>query len=74
MIAQQPTAVGERDGRRTVRQRRIAKTFGHAGLPTKMRGHIEAWPKAHVFFFTAMCGASYLAGGDCRSCQEITPL
>ena len=70
MIAQQPTTVGERDGRRTVRLRKIARAFRDAGLPTKMSRDIEAWLKVHAFFITAMCGAIYLAGGDCKKLSE----
>ena len=66
MIAQQPTTLGELDGRRTARLREIAKAFRDAGLPTKICGDMDAWLKTHAFFVTAMCGAIYLAGGDCR--------
>jgi hypothetical protein len=27
---------------------------------------MDAWLKAHAFFVTAVCGAIYQAGGDCR--------
>jgi 2-dehydropantoate 2-reductase len=67
MIAQQPTMLGEFEGRRTARLRKIAKAFRNAGLPTKICGDMDAWLKAHAFFVTAMCGAIYLAGGDCRN-------
>ena len=66
MIAQQPTTLGELDGTRTARLREIAKAFRDAGLPTKICGDMDAWLKTHAFFVTAMCGAIYLAGGDCR--------
>jgi 2-dehydropantoate 2-reductase len=66
MIAQQPTTLGEFDGRCTVRLREIAKAFRDAGLPTKICNDMDAWLKTHAFFVTAMCGAIYLAGGDCR--------
>jgi 2-dehydropantoate 2-reductase len=28
---------------------------------------MDAWLKTHAFFVTAVCGAIYLAGGDCRN-------
>ena len=67
MIAQQPTTLGELDGARTARLRQIAKAFRDANLPTKICGDMDAWLKAHAFFVTAICGAIYLAGGDCRN-------
>lgn len=35
-------------------------------MPTKICGNLEAWLNAHAFFITALCGAIYLAGGDCK--------
>jgi len=67
MIAQQPTTLGELDGRRTARLRKIAKAFRDADFPTKICGDMDAWLKAHAFFVTAICGAIYLAAGDCRN-------
>jgi len=66
MIAQQPTTLGELDGRLTARLRQISKAFRDARLPTKISRNMDAWLKAHAFFVTAMCGAIYLAGDDCR--------
>ncbi len=67
MIAQQPTTLGELDGARTARLREIAEAFRDAGfLPTKICNDMDAWLKTHAFFVTALCGAIYLAGGDCR--------
>jgi 2-dehydropantoate 2-reductase len=67
MIAQQPTTLGELDGTRTGRLREIAKAFRDADFPTKICGDMDAWLKAHAFFVTAICGAIYLAAGDCRN-------
>jgi len=66
MVAQQPTTLGELNGRRTARLRQISQAFRDAGLPTAISDHMDAWLKAHAFFVTAMCGAIYLVGGDCR--------
>jgi len=65
MIAQQPTTLGEWDGRRTERILRIADQFRAAGFPTKVSRNMDAWLKAHAFFVTAISGAIYLSGGDC---------
>jgi 2-dehydropantoate 2-reductase len=66
MIAQQPTTLGELDGRRSARLGTISKAFSDAGLPTHICVDMDAWLKAHAFFVTAMCGAIYIASGDCR--------
>ena len=66
MIKQQPTTIGEVDGRRTARLREISQAFRDAGLPASICDDMDAWLKIHAFFVTAMCGAIYLAGGDCR--------
>lgn len=70
MITQQPTTLGELDGRRTVRLDTISKAFRDAGLPTHICADMDAWLKAHAFFVTAMCGAIYLASGDCRKLSK----
>ena len=70
MIAQQPTTLGELDGRRTVRLDTRSKAFRDAGLPTHICADMDAWLKAHAFFVTAMCGAIYLASGDCRKLSK----
>ena len=66
MIKQQPTTIGEVDGGRTARLREISQAFRDAGLPTSTCDDMDAWLKTHAFFVTAMCGAIYLAGDDCR--------
>jgi 2-dehydropantoate 2-reductase len=66
MISQQPTTIGEVDGRRTRRLQELVDVFRAAQLPTRVERHMDAWLKAHAFFVTAVCGAIYQAGGDCR--------
>lgn len=66
LIAQQPTTLGEWSGRRTERVRVLADMFRASGFPTAISGNMDAWLKTHAFFVTAVSGAIYLAGGDCR--------
>jgi 2-dehydropantoate 2-reductase len=70
MIAQQPTTLGELDGQRTVRLRKLVETFRQAGFPTTMSRDMDGWLKAHAFFVTAVSGAIYMAGGDCHRLSE----
>jgi 2-dehydropantoate 2-reductase len=70
MIAQQPTTLGELDGKRTPRLRRLVETFRQCGFPTTTSRDMDAWLKAHAFFVTAISGAIYIAGGDCRRLSE----
>ena len=66
IITQQPTTLGELDGRQSPRTSEIAAALRGSGFPTKISHDMDAWLKAHAFFVTAICGAIYLAGGDCR--------
>jgi 2-dehydropantoate 2-reductase len=66
IISQQPTTIGEFDGTKTARLLNLVKTFRAAGLQTRIESNMDAWLKTHAFFVTAVCGAIYLAGGDCR--------
>ena len=70
MIAQQPTTLGELDGRRTARLRELVETFRQSGFRTTMSREMDAWLKAHAFFVTAVSGAIYIAGGDCHRLSE----
>jgi 2-dehydropantoate 2-reductase len=70
MISQQPTTLGESGGRPTPRLHKIARAFHEAGFPTKISADMDAWLKVHAFFVTAVCGAIYLAGGDCKQLAE----
>jgi 2-dehydropantoate 2-reductase len=66
LIAQQPTTIGELDGRITLRLRlrRVADAFRAAGFRTAMSRHMDAWLTAHAVFVTALSGALYRQGGD----------
>ena len=70
MIAQQPTTLGELDGRRTARLRKLVETFRQSGFRTTTSRDMDAWLKAHAFFVTAVSGAIYMAGGDCHQLSE----
>jgi 2-dehydropantoate 2-reductase len=70
LIAQQPTTMGEIGGRRTARLCELSAAFREAGFSTKISRNMDAWLKTHAFFVTAVCGAIYLSGGDCRRLSE----
>ena len=70
MISQQPTTLGEFDGNRTARLLNLAQMFRASQIPTRIERHMDAWLKAHAFFITAVSGAIYLSGGDCRRLSE----
>lgn len=72
MISQQPTTIGEVDGRRTARLDELVNAFRAAQLATRVERHMDAWLKVHAFFVTAVCGAIYQAGGDCRRLSADT--
>src|ERR1700733_742521 len=54
MIAQQPTTLGELDGRRSARVRLIAAALRQSGFPTRLSRDMDAWLKTHAFFVTAV--------------------
>jgi 2-dehydropantoate 2-reductase len=70
MIAQQPTTLGELDGQRTARLRKLVETFRQAGFPTTTSRDMDAWLKAHAFFVASVSGAIYMSGGDCHRLSE----
>jgi 2-dehydropantoate 2-reductase len=70
MIAQQPTTLGELDGKQTRRLRKLVETFRQCGFPTTTSRDMDAWLKAHAFFVTAVSGAIYMDGGDCHRLSE----
>jgi 2-dehydropantoate 2-reductase len=74
LIRQQPTMLGELDGRRSARVETISAAFRGSGFPTRMSRDMDAWLKAHAFFVTAVSGAIYLAGGDCRRLSGSRPI
>lgn len=70
LIAQQPTILGDLNGRRSRRARALAVDFRAAGFATKVSGDMDSWLKAHAFFVTAVSGAIYLCGGDCARLSQ----
>jgi 2-dehydropantoate 2-reductase len=70
MIAQQPTTLGELDGKRSPRLLELVEIFRHCGFPTTISRDMDAWLKAHAFFVTAVSGAIYMAEGDCHRLSE----
>jgi 2-dehydropantoate 2-reductase len=70
LIPQQPTTLGEMDGQPCSRLREIKSALETSGFPTRISRHMDAWLKAHAFFVTAVSGAIYLTGGDCRRLSE----
>jgi 2-dehydropantoate 2-reductase len=61
---QQPTTLGELDGRTTTRLRQIAAAFKLAGFPVTTSTNMEAWLKTHAAEISPMANAIYMAGGD----------
>jgi 2-dehydropantoate 2-reductase len=66
LISQQPTTLGELNGRSSDRVRGLAGALNASGFGTTISGDMDAWLKVHAFFVTAVSGAIYIAGGDCR--------
>lgn len=66
MITQQPTTIGELGGCETARLRNLVGVFRKSGFPSRTERHMGAWLMVHAFFVTAVSGAIYLAGGDCK--------
>jgi 2-dehydropantoate 2-reductase len=74
LIPQQPTTLGELTGGTSQRLRAIAGAFRKAGFKTTIASNMDAWLKTHALFVTAICGALYLAGANCRRLSEDTVL
>jgi 2-dehydropantoate 2-reductase len=70
LISQQPTTLGELNGRSSERVRSLAGAFKAAGFSTTISGDMDGWLKAHAFFVTAVSGAIYMVGGNCRRLSE----
>lgn len=64
LIPQQPTMLGELDGRATPRVAAIADALRGARFRVAISRDMDAWLKAHAVLVTAVSGALYLAGGD----------
>jgi 2-dehydropantoate 2-reductase len=61
---QQPTTLGELDGRITPRLRQIVGIFKRAGFPVATSANMEAWLKTHAAEISPVANAIYRAGGD----------
>jgi 2-dehydropantoate 2-reductase len=67
LIPQQPTTLGEPDGRITPRLGQVAEALLQAGFPVAFSRNMDAWLKTHAVFVTAIAGAIYDAGGTCAA-------
>ncbi len=63
MIAKgKPITIGEIDGSRSERLRRIASAFGDAGIGVDVSRNMDAWLKYHVALVGPLANALYMAG------------
>jgi 2-dehydropantoate 2-reductase len=65
MISQQPTTIGEPDGKKTARLQTLLQTLRACEFRVRIDKDMDAWLASHAFFVTSVSGAIYLAGGDC---------
>jgi 2-dehydropantoate 2-reductase len=63
-IRQQPTTLGEVDGRITPRLRQLAAVLAQAGFPTAFSRSMDGWLKTHAVFVSCISAALALEGGD----------
>jgi 2-dehydropantoate 2-reductase len=61
---QQPTTLGELDGKRTPRLEQIATAFRQAGFPVALSTQMDAWLTTHVVWTCAAAHALYMVGGS----------
>jgi len=61
---EQPTTIGEMDGRRSPRIVRIAEALGKAGFPVAICANMDAWLKTHVAEISPTANALFMAGGS----------
>ena len=64
LIPEQPTTLGEPDGRLSPRLRQIAEIFEKAGFSVSLNRRMDDWLKTHAMLVTAIAGAIYLADGS----------
>ena len=64
LIPEQPTTLGEPDGRLSPRLRQIAKIFEEAGFTIALSRRMDDWLITHAMLVTAIAGAIYLANGS----------
>jgi 2-dehydropantoate 2-reductase len=65
IISQQPTTIGEPNGKDTARLQTLLQTLRACEFPVRIDKDMDAWLISHAFFVTSVSGAIYLAGGDC---------
>jgi 2-dehydropantoate 2-reductase len=58
------TVMGELDGSRTPRLRRVVEAFAQAGIRVSVQSNIDAWLKAHVALVGPIAHALHRAGND----------
>lgn len=63
-IRQQPTTLGEVDGRITPRLRQLAAMFERAEFPVALSRSMDGWLKTHAVFVSCVSAALALEGGD----------
>lgn len=63
-IRQQPTTLGEGDGRLTARVRRLAARLEQAGFPTAFSHGMDNWLKTHAAFISCVTAALVHEAGD----------
>jgi 2-dehydropantoate 2-reductase len=61
---EQPTTIGELDGRRSERIEVIAGVLEDAGFPASICANMDAWLKTHVAKILPTGGALFFAGGN----------
>ena len=61
---EQPTMIGEVDGRRSSRIEAIGNALERAGFPVSICANMDAWLKTHVTEISPTANALYMAGGD----------
>jgi 2-dehydropantoate 2-reductase len=74
MISQQPTTIGEPDGKKTARLQTLLQTLRACEFRVRIDKDMDAWLTSHAFFVTSVSGAIYLAGGDCARLSRSPPL
>ena len=67
---EQPTTIGELDGRRSARVVRTASALEAAGFPTSICANMDAWLKTHVAKILPTVGAVFRAGSAARLADD----
>jgi 2-dehydropantoate 2-reductase len=71
LIEQQPTTLGELDGRTTPRLEQIAKAFKDAGFPVAISANVDAALKTHAVFITCIESAVVVAGDSKELASQL---